>query len=646
MATTTKNTSSTYQVLSVENGSFETPTLEDGEFTAGYSQDEPLSGWDLYDPNSVVTGIPLTLGGTNFTDAGAWNPTTAQYPNGVPEGDNVGYTFVVDTPGSGAVGLTQTLDTTLEANTEYTLLVNVGNPTGIDPSGEFDYFGFPGYRLELWAGDTLLDWNLNPVAVPEGKFSIVAFSYTTLPDDPIGEKLQIRLINENQNPGLEVDFDNVQVVSKLAGNTSSLTIANDDFEDPVLADGDYTLETPTGWQLYNPNGLIPANPTSDSSSVGVTNPTPEGGYGYANEIYSGSNAAFVFLNDAVGSGVAGISQTLGSSLTANTKYTLLVDVGNPAGADPSSGIDLTGFPGYRVELLAGDTVVAADNNTLQIADGTFATSIVNFTVGSDTPLLGENLGIRLINLLSGEGIQVDFDAVGLRTEQVKDGSQVYIDNAGFELPILEEDTYTGLSVLSNPALGWSIYDPNGLLAKFPQGDPITGDNLGVGVDNYPIPLVYPNGIPEGDNVGFIYLPTYEGGPFSIGEGVFGISQTLDTVLAANTTYTLSVDVANPASYFSQVYDVFNDFDGFPGYQVQLLAGDHVIALDHNSLCIADGEFATSTITFTTGSDSSYLGQNLGIRLINLNEGPGTEVDFDNVRLTASTVTVDHSWGYC
>jgi hypothetical protein len=635
----TKNTSSTYQVLSVENAGFESPTLADGEYTAGYSQDEPIPGWDLDDPSDVVTGIPVTPGGTDFTDAGAWNPTTAQYPNGVPEGDNVGYTFAGDTPGSGAVGLTQTLDTTLAANTQYTLLVNVGNPTGIDPTTGSDYTGFPGYRLELWAGDQQLDYILNPVAVPEGKFSIVAFSYTTLPDDPIGEKLQIRLINENQNPGYEVDFDNVQVVSKPTGDTTSLnsTIVNGDFEEPVLADGDYTLETPTGWQLYNPNELIPANPTSDNSSVGVTNPTPEGGYGYANEIYSGQNAAFVFLNDAVGSGVAGISQTFGSSLTANTKYTLLVDVGNPAGADPSSGIDLTGFPGYRVELLAGDTVVAADNNTLQIADGTFATSIVNFTVGSDTPLLGENLGIRLINLLSGEGIQVDFDAVGLRTEQVEDGSQVYIDNAGFELPVLEEDTYTGLSQLSNPALGWSIYDPNGLLGKFPQGDPITGDNVGVGVDNYPTPLVYPNGIPEGDNVGFIYVPTYEGAPFSIGEGVIGISQTLDTVLAANTTYTLNVDIGNPEAYTSPANGFFNDFNGFPGYEVQLLAGGQILSADQNSLCIAEGDFETATLTFTTGSSGAYLGQNLEIRLLNLNEGPGIEVDFDNVQLTAQAI---------
>ncbi|HAJ59925.1 MAG TPA: hypothetical protein DCP31_12180 [Cyanobacteria bacterium UBA8543] len=625
-----------FTTYSVENSGLETPTLEDGEFTAGYSQGEPLSGWELYDPNDLVTGIPQTPGGIDFTDAGAWNPTTAQYPSGVPEGENVGYTFATDTPGSGAFGLTQTLDTTLAANTQYTLLVNVGNATGIDPTTGYDYSGFPGYRLELWAGDTLLDYTLNPVAVPEGKFSAVAFSYTTLPGDPIGENLQIRLINENQNPGYEVDFDNVQVVSQPAGNTTSLssTIVNNDFEEPVLVDGDYTIETPTGWQLYNPNGLIPANPTSESSSVGVTNPPADSDYGYANEVYSGESAAFVFLTEQPGSGVAGISQTLNSVLTANTKYTLLVDVGNPQGADPSSGIDLTGFPGYRVELLAGDTVVAADNNTLQIADGSFATSTVNFTVGADNSLLGQNLGIRLVNLLSGEGIQVDFDALGLRAEQVQDGSQVFIDHAGFELPILEEDTYTGLSRLSNPALGWSTYDPNGLLAKFPQGDPITGDGVGVGVDNYPTPLVYPNGIPEGDNVAFSYVPTYEGGPYSIGEGVFGISQTLDTLLAANTTYTLSVDVGNPAAYFSQVYNVFNDFDGFPGYEVQLLAGGQVIATDHNSLCIADGAFGTSTLSFTTGSDSSYLGQNLGIRLINLNEGPGTEVDFDNVQLTA------------
>lgn len=419
MATT--NTPSTYQVLSVENPSFETPTLADGEFTAGYSQGEPVPGWELYDPKGIVTGIPLTPGGTDFTDVGAGNPAMAQYFR-VPDGQNEGYSFAV-TPGSGMVGFSQTLDATLTPNTQYTLLVNVGNPAGIDPTMGADYTGFPGYALELWAGDTQLDYTLNPVAVPEGEFVTVAFSVTSPaydydPEFPFGEKLQIRLINQNENPGYEVDFDNVQVVSKPAGYTTSLssTIVNGDFEEPVLADGTFTLEAPTGWQLYNPNGLIPANPTNDSSSVGVSNPTTNS---YANQVFSGQNDAFVFLKDAPGSGEAGISQTLSSTLTANIKYTLLVDVGNPKGVDPSSGIDLTGFPGYRVELLAGDTVVAADNNTLQIADGSFATSTVNFTVGADNPLLGENLCIRLVNLLTGEGTEVDFDAVALRTEQVQ-----------------------------------------------------------------------------------------------------------------------------------------------------------------------------------------------------------------------------------
>lgn len=344
-----------------------------------------------------------------------------------------------------------------------------------------------------------------------------------------------------------------------------------------------------------------------------------------------------FVLATPGSGPVGLSQTLNDVLTANTHYSLLVDVGNVAEDDPNDGSDVTGFPGYRVELLAGNTVVATDNNTLQIGEGSFATAKVDFTVGADNALLGEELTIRLVNLNEGPGIEVDFDNTALYIEDVQDGSQIYIDNAGFELPVLPEDTYTTQLTTSTPAPGWQIYDPNGLIASFSQPDPVTGDYPYVGISNYPTPLVYPNGIPEGNNVAYGYTPTYQGGPVSVGEGAVGLSQTLDTLLAANTTYTLTVDVGNPETYFSEVNNFFFDFDGFPGYRVELLAGGQVIAADNNSQCIAEGDFGTSTVTFTSGSDSSYLGQNLGIRLINLNAAPGTEVDFDNVHLTAQAI---------
>ena len=93
--------------------------------------------------------------------------------------------------------------------------------------------------------------------------------------------------------------------------------------------------------------------------------------------------------------------------------------------------------------------------------------------------------------------------------------------------------------------------------------------------------------------------------------------------------------APPANFF------FN-LDGFPGYAVQLLAGGEVVAEDFNSLFtqIPEGEFRETTVTLNVGASHPRLGQQLAIRLVNLNipgtpAEPGIEVDFDDIRLDAS-----------
>ena len=80
---------------------------------------------------------------------------------------------------------------------------------------------------------------------------------------------------------------------------------------------------------------------------------------------------------------------------------------------------------------------------------------------------------------------------------------------------------------------------------------------------------------------------------------------------------MSVAVGNIASGNAKSGEFF-DLSGFPGYQIDLLAGGDVIARDLNSLVIAEGEFLTSEIIFETGSANAKLGQALGIRLVNLN----------------------------
>lgn len=188
--------------------------------------------------------------------------------------------------------------------------------------------------------------------------------------------------------------------------------------------------------------------------------------------------------------------------------------------------------------------------------------------------------------------------------------------------------------------GWALYDPgsvtdNGDGPIFYVGTltpAITGGMPG----SY---TWFPDGAPDGDRVA-IAFDYFDGA----GDGEYGLVQTLAATLQPHTTYTLQVEIGNIASG-TAFNGAFFDLGGFPGYRVDLLAGGVVIAQDNNSLegLISEGEFATSTVVFSTGAFHPQLGQPLAIRLVNLNEvdplfaDSDLEVDFDNVRLDATLV---------
>ena len=207
------------------------------------------------------------------------------------------------------------------------------------------------------------------------------------------------------------------------------------------------------------------------------------------------------------------------------------------------------------------------------------------------------------------------------------GDLITIDNFGFEdtsgQTVFNEFTF-GLPT------GWNQYNPAGIL---PSTGVFTGTLQQNGTDFFNGPA------PEGDRVAILFNSTREG------DGQYGLEQTLTTVLESNTQYTLSVEVGNIASGTASNGTFFN-LDEFPGYRVDLMAGNSVLAEDLNSLSIAEGEFATSIVSFTTGANHGLLGQQLGIRLVNLNEipagfdqasSPDLEVDFDMVQLDVTAV---------
>jgi len=240
----------------------------------------------------------------------------------------------------------------------------------------------------------------------------------------------------------------VGLLGSAALRAETVLIVNPGFEDQAVANGFVFLGVPTGWTIYNP-----ANINGTSDSVGLINPTgtdhfPEGAA-------EGNNAAVIFL-DGPATGEAGLEQTLAATLQPQTRYTLSVAIGNIAAGTANFGyFNLAGFPGYRVDLLAGATVIASDNNSLAsaIPDGEFRTGTITVAIGVAHPQLGEPLTIRLVNLnqpgtTEEPGIEVNFDAVQLIAEPVPSLSirstagQVVISWPASELPFRLEATPT------------------------------------------------------------------------------------------------------------------------------------------------------------------------------------------------------------
>ncbi len=127
-----------------------------------------------------------------------------------------------------------------------------------------------------------------------------------------------------------------------------LDIVNHSFEDDANTFNEFFFGNPTGWDLIDTGGIIGGGDLQGTLTV-------TGGNYFGGTAPDGDNVALIFLSGDVGTTEVGLGQTLSSTLTANTDYTLSVDVGNINSGDATNGtfFDLSGFPGYRIELLAG-----------------------------------------------------------------------------------------------------------------------------------------------------------------------------------------------------------------------------------------------------------------------------------------------------
>ena len=206
-----------------------------------------------------------------------------------------------------------------------------------------------------------------------------------------------------------------------------IPIVNPGFEANPVSAGCFAVFTPTGWQAHDPGGIL-------DCCADVVGGIHCGVPYFPGGAPEGAHAGIVFLSGNVGGPEMGLRQTLTSVLQADSTYTLTAQIGDidsgqgPPPCDVFGFFNLEGFPGYRVQLLAGGEVIAEDVDSLAgtIPEGAFRLSRTRVTIDAGHPRIGQPLEIRLINRnIAGPpampGIEVDFDDVRLSRRCSGDG---------------------------------------------------------------------------------------------------------------------------------------------------------------------------------------------------------------------------------
>jgi hypothetical protein len=181
---------------------------------------------------------------------------------------------------------------------------------------------------------------------------------------------------------------------------------------PPLVNGSF--ETPVGLNdgvsaaLGSPWAPVP-DPLPGMVWVETWNP-PLSEYNLV-DFPDGDNVCYVFFDVPAPGSAFGASQVLTETFAANTNYMVTVKVGRSNTYD---------WPGFRVVLLAGGTVLASDEDPSTTAPtaGNFINSTVSYTYDAgDVGLVGQSLEIRLLSrgvIVDGAGAngwEVDFDDV-------------------------------------------------------------------------------------------------------------------------------------------------------------------------------------------------------------------------------------------
>jgi len=190
------------------------------------------------------------------------------------------------------------------------------------------------------------------------------------------------------------------------GAPVAVPVSNASFEEPVLGDFGTAPGPATygGWVFSaSANTFLGVfNPPAGSYPTAGGNGTPTGA--------DGVNAAYLFNNGGPAEFVEA-TQLLGESLQPDSFYELRVAIGRFL---PGQPYVFSTWGGYRIELLAGATVIASDSVTVAPDEGEFLDASASVASSSvDPTLLGQALSIRLTLASSEAPRSTHFDDVRL-----------------------------------------------------------------------------------------------------------------------------------------------------------------------------------------------------------------------------------------
>lgn len=346
-------------------------------------------------PQSFITPNAIP-GWTYFGQGGAgtWNIDEGFLDQPNPDGQHMGWV--------NEIGRFQQVTThKIQPGRKYTLTVAIAGLKSVANSG---------YFIRVYARNTTIIEDNNTYSLVPGIFTDTGLNFSVEPRSAFVDKPMMIELGTIRATGGQTDFDHVRLTYSETGLRLA-DVKNPGFEDITGTDARY----------FDAQGKLRDNrfsQFSDSSTLNAFDTTiaipnwqyfGEGGAGTWNvpatsfpaEAPEGRNTAWINFGNRSGE----IRQTLPNErITAGYRYRLSVFVGLPLGVT---------FPGFRIELRAGNALLASRASVLPSPHGTFQLASVEFTPEISSPFLGQPLQIVLGNGPTGVSGHIDFDDVRL-----------------------------------------------------------------------------------------------------------------------------------------------------------------------------------------------------------------------------------------